>query len=369
MNNSIYIPEKIKVGFQDRNDTYTKKLGYVIYYDSKGKLRKEKSWQSWRDGDIEPIEADNTPTEGFVLNKKAGGYASHWNVRATYARIYDPRGFEFEITIPNLLYILENTSCLKGKGLEGEFVYGWDGTELLLLPTSAPEYSKLTKYSDLMKGKPVTTKELVKGGTYLTNKNKKSIYLGKFELWDANWRTEIPYSKGMKHWFKEGDYIVHKSGISGYLINVISDTPVDNYAELIDEIEHSTDFSPLEPSKDEYILLTKEIAQKKFKKHGSVSFYFYYNGKRCSGYFSKVWYNNSDYIRFTYDSDNDDRRDNYTIYKSWRSIPDPGYVEFYNYTEELIKKVTTLDDFMVIVDTLGLTYRKRYLRNGYEKKD
>ena len=36
---SIYIPEKIKVGYQNRNDTYTKKLAYVIYYDEKGKLR------------------------------------------------------------------------------------------------------------------------------------------------------------------------------------------------------------------------------------------------------------------------------------------------------------------------------------------
>ena len=34
---SIYIPEKIKVGYQNRNDTYTKKLAYVIYYDEKGK--------------------------------------------------------------------------------------------------------------------------------------------------------------------------------------------------------------------------------------------------------------------------------------------------------------------------------------------
>lgn len=32
---SIYIPKKIKVGYQNRSDTYTKKLAYVIYYDEK----------------------------------------------------------------------------------------------------------------------------------------------------------------------------------------------------------------------------------------------------------------------------------------------------------------------------------------------
>lgn len=73
------------MGFQTRNDTYTKKLAYVIYYDEKGKLRKEPSWNSWRDKKIDPEEFDNVPTEGFVLNKKVGGYAGDWgNFRQAY---------------------------------------------------------------------------------------------------------------------------------------------------------------------------------------------------------------------------------------------------------------------------------------------
>lgn len=87
---SIYIPEKIKVGYQNRNDTYTKKLAYVIYYDEKGKLRKETSWNSWRDEKIEPDDFDNEPTRGFVLNKKVGGDRYGWNPRQTYTRVYDP---------------------------------------------------------------------------------------------------------------------------------------------------------------------------------------------------------------------------------------------------------------------------------------
>lgn len=43
MKSNIFIPKKIKVGFQERSDTFTKKLAYVIYYDQKGKLRKEKN--------------------------------------------------------------------------------------------------------------------------------------------------------------------------------------------------------------------------------------------------------------------------------------------------------------------------------------
>ena len=75
--NQLFIPSRIKVGFQERSDTYTKKLGYVIYYDQKGTLRKERSWESWRNKSIEPVEFDNTPTEGFVLNRHGGHTGGH----------------------------------------------------------------------------------------------------------------------------------------------------------------------------------------------------------------------------------------------------------------------------------------------------
>lgn len=61
MHNTLYIPKTITVGFQERKDTFTGKLGYVIYTDHKGVLRKESSWQSWRDKNIESITVDNTP--------------------------------------------------------------------------------------------------------------------------------------------------------------------------------------------------------------------------------------------------------------------------------------------------------------------
>ena len=69
MNTQLYIPKKIKVGYQSRSDTYTKKLAYIIYYDDKGVLRKERSWEGWRDKKIAAEEFDNVPTSGFVLHK------------------------------------------------------------------------------------------------------------------------------------------------------------------------------------------------------------------------------------------------------------------------------------------------------------
>lgn len=53
MKSNLFIPKKIHVGFQKRSDTFIGNLAYVIYEDEKGKLRKETSWNSWRDKNIE----------------------------------------------------------------------------------------------------------------------------------------------------------------------------------------------------------------------------------------------------------------------------------------------------------------------------
>ena len=41
MKNTIFIPKTIKVGYQERKDTYTGQLAYIIYYDQRNVLRKK----------------------------------------------------------------------------------------------------------------------------------------------------------------------------------------------------------------------------------------------------------------------------------------------------------------------------------------
>ena len=164
MKTNIFVPSKINVGFQNRQDTYTGKLAYVIYFDEKGKLRKETSWNGWRDENIPNEIYESEPTEGFVLNKKVGGNNYSWNPRQTYTRVYDPRGFEFEITIPNLLWILENCNCIKGQGLEGQFVYGWDGKELVLVPVESPDYKEIQEKNKIIHNNEfIKAKDLIFG--------------------------------------------------------------------------------------------------------------------------------------------------------------------------------------------------------------
>lgn len=177
MNERLTLPKKIKVGFQERSGTYDGLLAYIIYFDAKGVLRKEKSWESWRSKSIEPKEFDNVPTSGFVLNKKVGGYASGWNHRNTYCRVWDPRGFEFEITLENLLFILQECTSTKGKGLEGQFVYAWDKKDLVLLPVDSEDYKAVVSLEN--KKEKITSKNIIVGGSYKSKLSNELVYLGR----------------------------------------------------------------------------------------------------------------------------------------------------------------------------------------------
>lgn len=266
----MFIPKQINVGYQERENTYTGKLAYIIYFDEKGVLRKEKSWNSWRDKNIENKILDNAPTEGFVLNKKAGGYDTGWNHRQTYTRVYDPRGFEFEITIENLLYILENTNSIKGKGLEGQFIYAWGGKDLILIPTSSPDYKELTKFNDIIHNNlTIKAKELKVGATYLTKDNDELVYMGRFDYY-----YEWSKNKGKCFWFiqnKEnyrGDkYTIQtwKTLPKNKFISIVDEKPNELFADMYEEMERRTSFSPLDESKDEYIEYTLEDFKEQFK--------------------------------------------------------------------------------------------------------
>lgn len=343
MKSNIFIPEKINVGFQNRNDTYTKKLAYVIYYDQKGILRKEKSWQSWRNEKIPNQIFENVPTSGFVLNKKAGGYDTGWNHRQTYCRIYDPRDFEFEITIPNLLYILENTSCIKGKGLDGEFVYGWDGSDLILIPVNSPDYKELKDLNTLRyEKKKFNGKDLILGATYKSNNNNDLIYLGRY--YESNGenkesKTYFFYKRNAKYY-----NIVNFKTLTGNILDIVDDKCVEDYADLLDELFKSSSYSDRDPKKDKYVPYTLEGFKEKF----SNVYYHdcFYNDKGEKYFISRYNRWHYSYTNYEYKYDISDNKRNRPNEKIDREISiervfekyKPHYLITYNSKGELIKE-------------------------------
>lgn len=236
----LFIPDKIKVGFQKREGTYTGKLAYVIYFDKKGVLRKETSWEGWRDK-IAAVEFDNTPTDGFVLNKGVGGARQSygWNPRNEYIRVYDPRDFEFEISVANLLFILRECDCSRGKGLEGKFVYAWDKNNLVLVPVVSQDYKISASFTDLQ-DKSVKAKDLVPGATYITRKQENLIYLGRFMKYShqkTGYKQEVEKAK-KQYVFWSGKDFVFLNEPKTIAVRQ-GDAIAPNFAELVDKYNKS----------------------------------------------------------------------------------------------------------------------------------
>jgi len=329
--NNIFIPKKIMVGFQERTDTYTQKLAYIIYYDEKGVLRKENSWNYWRKHEIDPAEFGNAPTSGFVLNKKVGGHKYDWNVRNTYVRVYDPRDFEFEITVSNLLYILENTNSIRGKGLEGDFVYGWSGTELLLVPTSSPDYAAMVKLNDLRHNRSkISSKELVIGATYKHKNSLDMVYMGRFDRHeDTQFEAyEVGKNFGKHYYFLEKDSKSVRTfkSLGDCFIDIIDKACIDNYVEFFDIIEKNIIYSPIDPPKTEFFEYTLAELTEVLAKNNYGQFYTIISGNYIEFRVNKY----KNYSCFTW---------SYNLNKNFNTI------------EELCRD-------------LKVFYRKRYLING-----
>lgn len=235
---TLFIPKKLKIGFQKRNDTYTGKLAYVMYYDEKGILRKEKSWNSWIDKRIETIEIDNIPKTGFIFNKGVQRTGYHWSGGRSVVRVYDDRDFEFEISVDNLIVILMHSDISKRDIME-ECIFAWDGSELVLLPVNSEEYKESVKYTNQQLNK-ISTKDLVKGVRYQQKKNDIPLtYIGFFDWYQmeyvGGYYLKYQVHKGKKHVFYDELFKTFCVKSPSLLSHAISDEIVENYAELVDE--------------------------------------------------------------------------------------------------------------------------------------
>lgn len=254
----MFIPKRIKVGFQKRGDTFTGKLSYIIYYDEKGKLRKEASWNTWKDDSIETVEFDNVPQAGYLFNKgvQRDGY---WGSGRSVIRVYDSRDFEFEISVDNLMGLLMHSDVSKRDIVE-QCVFAWQGTELVLLPVNSQEYLASVEYTQKQDQK-ISSKQLVEGYTYQAKKlDCPLVYLGYREWFDWNtgyvvkgkitqrYDTNATYTqrhehKGRKHVFTDGTNFIVKTAAD--LSAILEDKVHADYAHLVESFFNSMHSQPI----------------------------------------------------------------------------------------------------------------------------
>lgn len=262
MQPTLFIPKKLKVGFVHHEGTFTGKLAYVIYFDEKGKLRKESSWEKWRDTEIETIEIDNTPRAGFMLNKGIQRYAE-WGSGRSVIRVHDPREFEFEIAVDNLIGLLMHSDVSKRDIME-KCVYAWAGPELVLLPVNSDAYQSSVVYTQKQDQK-VSARALVPGRQYEQKKATEVLtYLGHFPWYEMTNEWEQVRLNGSRHWshsdyryqtttthqLKGKRHVFHDG--SGFvtpavatLSGALSDEIVADFAALVDAFFHTTWSQPV----------------------------------------------------------------------------------------------------------------------------
>lgn len=333
--NTILIPKKCKAGFQKRGDTFSGKLSYIIYYDEKNNLRKEPSWNNWRDKNIEPIDFDNVPSKGFYINKKVGGVAYHWDYRQTYCRVYDSRGFEFEITIPNLVYIMKNTNWSKDNGFEGEFVYGWDKKDLVLIPTEAPEYRDIQiKTAAVYDKGSIKGKDLIPGYTYSDLQDNQFVYLAKdfkysyqqvylrsypyyrekysipdmtdiefeklpFSAENPKYKVLIKKSSKKVFWFYDvkKNEIMFFGNLDKKIYNVLGKTSPENLYNYYNMLYRNKEYSKIIYEKDKLVYYTlEEFANKITPTDKKYNWIYFYNIKDNNKRKHEVWLKKDNFV-------------------------------------------------------------------------
>lgn len=310
-----------------------------------------------------------------------GGYSYHFDVRQTYVRVYDPRGFEFEITIPNLLWILENNNSIKGKGLEGKFVYGWSGTKLLLVPIDSPDYRDIVEKTKLKQSTEfLNSKDLIVGYTYQTFNEEYVyyIYMGRFnkykketistywlkkdekeKILDDSWHKNIFNQfemerfvvQGKYYWFAQFDcnsqqYTIRSySNISKKFVYCSNNQLHEKYNKLEQLMKSNIEFNPIDY--DNY----------KIKPLPFEAFKTIFNDNLCNNCFASVpvyAYKNNSFVKI-------EIKHNYKI----PSFTDEYQICDYTNNKTIYFNIINDTNLKEIYDYIKPYYCERYLTNGY----
>lgn len=135
----IKFPEKYYVGFQkqrfSREDNF-RMLGFATPNTGDYAFKKRKaSVDGWSEKDLTPLDMDNKPTHGF----KIVDAVSRYSTSNKKFRVEDPRGFELEIDVYNLLEIIEKHTIVQGTIME-PMLWGRFGGDNYLISGNSAEY-------------------------------------------------------------------------------------------------------------------------------------------------------------------------------------------------------------------------------------
>ncbi len=135
----IKFHDKYYVGFQKNRynrDEVFRMLGFATPNTGDYAFKKRKATvDGWSEKDLAPMDLDNKPTHGF----KIVDTVSRYSTSNKFFRVEDPRGFELEIDVNNLLDLIEHHTIVQGTIME-PLVWGRYGQGNYLVSGNSEEY-------------------------------------------------------------------------------------------------------------------------------------------------------------------------------------------------------------------------------------
>lgn len=195
INHTIKIYDQSYVNFYVREHENIP-LGYMTHYEPKAPAAFQKRKDSIDRSaaysgrrQMNGIIIDNKPMIGFRISRSLRRLG--WDNRNTYIRIEDPRGFEIDISVANMIMLTDNNLLENGEILR-ECVWGRDGNTNILLPVNSTPYMQAVTNTARVKSS-VNSRTVCAGDHVILKNGREGRYMGAlygttFNIGTSNYR-------------------------------------------------------------------------------------------------------------------------------------------------------------------------------------
>lgn len=200
VNHSIQIPDQMFVAFvRSHSDGYVHK-GFTIPYGTdaaskKRQLNLRHSTHADRPEGLQPVVIDNKPMYGFKISRQLR--ANGWRSDIQTVGIEDPRGFEFEVSVANLIMLTDNNLIHNGEIIQ-QCVWARDGAINILLPVNSQPYLDAVVNTERV-SKRVNTRSVKPGNKVLLHDGMTGIYMGSMYAVMRQYDRNLQITSKKKH--------------------------------------------------------------------------------------------------------------------------------------------------------------------------
>lgn len=232
VNLEIKLFEKVYVGFQKRNTESGSPLGFLTPWgeDAASKKRMDTVDKWSKSSKLQAVVLDNLPVSGFRVSDHAR--RNGWNGGTTVIQIEDPRGFELQISVDNMIQIMSGNVIMDGE-IKVPCVWGRDGKDNILLPTNSEPYMNAIENTERLK--QTFSMRSVKPGNKIELKDGRiGIYYGSYyQVMRLHYsQTSATFPKVTKQFEKVA---AHDQKI--HLVYIIENKAIDDFKPAIDAMK------------------------------------------------------------------------------------------------------------------------------------